>query len=68
LELLDENELHVLREFFLTEAGAAGDFSFTDPWDGTEYPSCRFANDDLPEELLDEAKGKTAVTVQENRS
>jgi len=68
LDLLDEEELHVLREFFLTEAGGAGDFSFTDPWDGTVYPSCSFATDEMQEALLDEAKGKTSLTVQENRS
>ncbi len=68
LDLLDEQELHVLREFFLTEAGAAGDFSFTDPWDGTEYPSCSFATDVMPEDLQDEAKGKTSLTLLENRS
>jgi phage-related protein len=40
LDLLDETELHVLREFFRTESGAAESFSFTDPWDGTVYPNC----------------------------
>jgi len=68
LDLLDEQELHMLREFFLTEVGSAEDFSFTDPWDGTEYPSCRFAADLMAEELADEAKGQTSLTVQENRS
>ncbi len=68
LDLLDEQELHVLREFFLTEVGSAGNFSFTDPWDGTEYPSCNFAADEMQEQLLDEAKGTTSLTVQENRS
>lgn len=68
LDLLDEQELHVLRGFFLTEAGAAGDFSFTDPWDGTVYPSCCFATDTMLEQLMDEAKGKTSLVVQEKRN
>ena len=68
LDLLDENELHVLREFFRAEAGAAGTFTCTDPWDSTAYLNCSFENHEMAEELLDEVKGKTALTVQENRA
>jgi phage-related protein len=67
LDLLDETELHVLREFFRTESGAAESFSFTDPWNGTVYPHCNLEGDEILEELRDEAKGKTALTVRENR-
>jgi phage-related protein len=67
LDLLDQTELHVLREFFRAQSGAAGTFTFTDPWDSTQYLNCSFENGEMTEELLDEMKGKTALTVQENR-
>jgi len=67
LDLLDQTELHVLREFFRAQSGAAGAFAFTDPWDSAVYPNCSFENGEITEELLDEMKGKTALTVQENR-
>ena len=67
MELLDESEMHLLREFFRMENGASGTFTFTDPWDGTKYQSCSFEQDTLTEELLDEMKGRLALTIRENR-
>lgn len=67
VELLDETELHVLREFFRTNAGPGGTFSFTDPWDGSEYPSCSFEKDEMAEDLTEESKGRTTLIVRENR-
>ena len=68
LELLDQNELHQLQEFFRTQGGAAQSFAFTDPWDGTNYPNCNIEEDEMLSALLDEASGKTSITVHENRS
>ena len=68
LDLLDETELHALREFLRTQSGAAGTFSFTDPWDGTIYSTCSLENDEIQEELQDELRGKTAMIVRQNRS
>ncbi len=68
LDLLDETELQVLREFFRYQAGAAQSFSFLDPWDGTSYPNCSIENDEMKEELADEVKGKTTLIVLQNRS
>ena len=68
LDLLDETELHVLREFFRTQRGAAGSFSFSDPWDGATYQNCSLESDEMLEELLDEVKGKTTLTVSQNRT
>src|ERR1700690_870278 len=62
VDLLDETELHVLREFFRTESGAAESFSFTDPWDGTVYPNCNLDGDDMAEELSSAEQGKTTLT------
>jgi len=68
LDLLDEQELHALRAFFAAEAGLAGNFSFTDPWDGTVYAYCSLASDDMPEQLTDDDRGSTSLTLRENRS
>jgi phage-related protein len=67
LDLLDETELHLLREFFRTQSGAAERFTFTDPWDGAVYQNCNLDSDQMVEELRDEEKGKTTLTVCENR-
>ena len=68
LELLDESEMEALELFFESVGGRAGTFSFTDPWDGTVYPSCSFGSDELTLEFDDVARGKTQVVVKENRS
>ena len=68
LDLLDESELENLEQFFESEGGRAGNFSFTDPWDGTVYPSCSFASDDLVLQFQEVARGKTQITVKENLS
>jgi phage-related protein len=65
---LDETEMHSLQEFFREMAGRAGDFAFTDPWDGTVYPSCSLAADTMAETFVAELNGTTVLTVRENRS
>jgi len=67
LELLDESELAALGSFFAAQNGRAGTFSFTDPWDGTVYPSCSFDSDSLSLEFGDRLRGRTSVIVKENR-
>jgi hypothetical protein len=67
LDFLDESELHLLQEFFRTQSGAAESFSFTDPWDGTVYPSCTVDANEMAEALSDVEQGKTTITVLENR-
>lgn len=68
LDLLDESELVNLEQFFESEAGRAGAFSFTDPFDGTEYSSCSFDSDELAVEYYAQGQGRTTVVVRENRS
>ena len=68
LDLLDEAELATLEQFFLSSQGAFGSFSFTDPWDGTVYPDCSLAQDTFEFEVRSEMRGKTTLTVCENRS
>ena len=67
LSLLDDAELHQLREFFRTQNGAAGTFTFMDPWDGTTYSNCSIEDDEMADTLLNEANGKTALIIRENR-
>ena len=40
LDLLDEEELLRLEQFFTSEQGRFGSFAFTDPWSGAEYANC----------------------------
>ena len=68
LSLLDQSELQELDEFFRGIAGPAGDFAFTDPLDGTNYPSCSLASDSMTALLASEWNGETSLTVLENGS
>jgi hypothetical protein len=67
LDLLDEEEMLRLEEFFLEQAGASGSFSFVDPWDEAEYPSCSFEGDDLEMTFAGVSRGVMSVVVRENR-
>jgi hypothetical protein len=67
LELLDEQELTGLESFFLSVGGRAGNFSFTDPWDGTVYPNCSFENDVFEARFESLGNSTAAVVVRENR-
>ena len=68
LSLLDESELHQVREFFRAQQGQFASFEFTDPWDGTVYSSCSLANDVLGDVVRDMWDGKTRLIIRENRS
>jgi len=68
LAQLDECEIAEVAEFFAENEGSLGNFAFTDPWDGTVYPSCSLAADDLEWALLGEMSGETSLTVLENRA
>lgn len=67
LGLLDEAELAALDQFFVTNQGRFGSFSFTDPWDGTVYPDCSLGEDEFGFQLSGEMRAKTVLTVCENR-
>jgi hypothetical protein len=67
LDELDETEMAGIANFFEQNQGCFGSFAFTDPWDGTEYPSCSFASDSLGLQSKDEMRGTTSLTVMENR-
>ncbi len=67
LDLLDESELQQLRVFVRSQGGQYSSFAFTDPWDGTVYPSCTLAADAISETLRDVFDGQTSLMIEENR-
>lgn len=67
LNLLDERELIALEQFFASQAGRSGSFTFTDPWDGTVYANCSFDEDAFASELIGPGRGTAQVVVKENR-
>ena len=67
LSQLDESEMAAMEEFFLSEQGASGSFSFTDPWDGSTHPNCSLESDAIPLEFEDLMRGRTTLVVKENR-
>ncbi|MCZ2075104.1 MAG: DUF2460 domain-containing protein [Bryobacterales bacterium] len=68
LEMLDPGELAAIEAFFVAQQGRYGDFPFTDPASGTEYPSCSLAEDQWSVDLKSETKGTTTLIIRENRS
>jgi hypothetical protein len=67
LSQLDRAEMAALEQFFEQQQGALGDFAFTDPWDGTNYPNCSLASDSMALVAAGEVQGATALKVTENR-
>ena len=68
LSLLDEGEMAAIENFFVVSQGRFSSFAFTDPWDGTVYPSCSLKRDTFGFQLSGEMRGKTTLTVCENRT
>jgi hypothetical protein len=68
LDLLDDTELAEIAEFFQTQQGRFGAFSFVDPWDGLIHPNCSFATDELVMQLAAEGRGSLKLIIQENKS
>ena len=67
LDALDEGEMAALEQFFAVNQGCFETFAFTDPWDGTEYANCSLASDELDLTAMAEMRGRTSLTVIENR-
>ncbi len=68
LSALDETELQSVRSFIEQLNGAAGVFSFTDPWDGTAYPSCSLEGTSFTASSDGPMQNSIAFTLRENRS
>lgn len=67
LDLLDEAEMFRLEEFFTEQRGEAGEFAFTDPWDGTVYPRCSFESGVMELDFDGPGRGTLELIVRENR-
>ena len=67
LSMLDENEARSLEEFFRSQSGGYGSFSFTDPWNGTAYTDCSFAEDTMSMSFEAQDRVRIRLTVVENR-
>jgi len=68
LDELDESELAEMDAFFSSNQGQYGNFTFVDPWDGACYENCSLAADELDLTSVAEMRGKTSLTVVENRT
>ncbi len=68
LDQLTETEMASMRNFFRAQRGAAGTFSFTDPWDSTEYTDCSLERDEMIEEFVNVGRARTTLVVKENRT
>lgn len=65
---LDEGEMAALEAFLIANQGVFATFSFTDPWDGTVYPNCGLASDEMDLTSTGEMTGSTQVVVVEYRA
>ena len=68
LDMLTESEAGEIEYFFLSQQGRFESFSFTDPWDNTEYPNCSLESDVLVIEQADEGRARAQLIVKENRA
>ena len=68
LDQLTDSEMASMRNFFRSQRGAAGTFSFTDPWDSTEYANCSLEGDEMIEDFVAVGRGRTTLVVKENRT
>ncbi len=67
LDLLEESELTALEDFFVSEGGRAGVFSFRDPFDSTVYSNCSFDSDELDLSFAGCQDGAASIVIKENR-
>jgi hypothetical protein len=66
LDLLDDTEMAKICQFYQSQQGRFGTFSFEDPWDGSVHPNCSFEADELSIEMDGEARGKLRLVIKEN--
>ena len=67
LDLLLDTELKQLEEFFRAQAGRFEEFAFLDPWTAAEVPHCSLADDSFEFALTEHDRGRTTLTIRENR-
>lgn len=67
LEMLTDEELTNLRDFYRSRTGEAQSFRFTDPWDDVMYPNCTLEGDDFDTLLRAEGRADVTLVVRESR-
>jgi hypothetical protein len=68
LDLLTEAELKDLENFFRVQAGRQEEFTFLDPWSNTEIANCSLTEDSIEIVLAGLDRGRTTLTIRENRN
>jgi uncharacterized protein (TIGR02217 family) len=67
LDLVSEEELGAVAEFFRARRGGHAPFEFEDPWTGTVHGNCVFESGELALHHDGEGHGAAAFTVREIR-
>ena len=67
LDLLDEQEMGEIEQFFLSALGSDETFAFTDPASQTVYPNCSIIEDSIELDYVAPLLGKTKLSIRENR-
>lgn len=66
--LLPDNEMSELAAFFILVGGSNNPFQFTDPWDGTVYPTCYFKDDVFESTSKAPNRSSVAFTILQGRT
>lgn len=64
LDQVTELEMSAMEEFFVAQQGRFGQFTFVDPFDGTEYPNCSFDADSIRSQIFGEDWAGTTLTIR----
>jgi hypothetical protein len=64
---LGDDEVSLLEQFFASQEGRTGSFSFTDPWTQTEYSDCSIDDSFLELRFLADNRGEGRLIVAQNR-
>lgn len=68
LDQITEEEMAAVEDFFITQQGKFGSFSFTDPWNGIEYADCSFDADSLQGNFFGESWAATQLVIRCNET
>lgn len=60
-------DLLQIESFFVEQQGQSGSFSFTDPWDGTEYPDCSFESGEFHADSFAEGRSASTLIIRNNQ-
>jgi hypothetical protein len=66
LSQVSGEEMAAIEEFFESAQGRFGNFTFVDPWDGTEYPNCSLDTDELTSTGASEWRWSARLIIRNN--